>query len=973
MKTHTNPIITISIAVCTVLAALFFVPSVSASQVPEGGGIAVPNLITDTSFASVPNVSDIDRVMETVWGSILGNEQGHPALSQILDEVTIPISGIFPIQGEDHVFLGIGYEYWENHGGKNLYRQLSAQLPDVPLHVAPSAGVNRQSNRGGLPAVAVRDVQPIALFRDPVSFSQKPRATLSDNTKQQVVVGRIDVPNDVIVGSVNVSLDITHPFRSDLVVDLVAPSGATVTLFDGVREGIDPTDNLVGPLPATTELQGQRAQGTWKLRVGDYGQGDTGTVNSWNLTITPAQDAPETEEPVNLFLETFQEGLGAWQGPKWEAVAFEGVPGEGPGNIVAKAQRCGICFLTLKSPIDLSAHETVTLSFSRYLDHGLGDFEFLGIDIATNGAYQRLGNWSGRDADSEWHQETFTLSGDQIGDSFSIRFFGITNTDLAAMAIDNVMITAAPGSVVVEPTPDPEPEPTETTADLAVTAVTARPETTKPGSRILLRTTVKNTDAPTDQYNVSFYRHTQATDTPQVGGVPVANRMISLETNKERIFFISAVTHTVPATYHYYACIQEISNENTANNCASTTVTVQGEETPEPETPEEVAPEPEPEPTEEPETGSPTFSITSVTAAPHLVHSKDLVTLTISVTNTGTAIGTTTITVYRTVSPAFVLERTQEPNTTTITLAPNESVTITSTHEAPEVSRRSFVRYEVCTDVACSKKIPVGVQAEDLGPPYENCQQVPEQPNPMGGDRLDVETSPGSGNFVCAGTITLGGVEDTDDVRGFIASGHAVAPVRNNRRDYLQTGQMTAHGIYVNEPIVSLGTVFKAPRIVGRDILQADAAFVAYPKDASTNTYRETLAPLKIRGEGDTVYTVIGSREPIEGEAIWISGSRSRIPLKNIAGGTTEIAIIRLDADGREFLEWLYYATSLSDSEETRNGDSGAPVYTTPDENGNVHILGVFVGTIDDDSHRSIYSSWENVEDSFDLKPVGGE
>ena len=465
-----------------------------------------------------------------IWGSILGNEHQDATVAPLLDAVPVLISGVLPIDGQDHIYLGIDRAWWAQHGGKHLYEALKERFPVTPIHVGPSAGVNRQSGVPGPPNTAIRTVKPVALFGEPISISQTVGTAIVDNDKTQTVVGRIAVPDDVWVGTVSVGVEIIHPSRRDLKIDLVAPSGVFTTLYDGAQAGAYGEANLIDVLPTTTALQGQAAQGEWQLRVGDYERADAGRIQAWELTITPAQDAPETEEPVNLFLETFQEGLGAWEAPKWEAVSFDGVAGEGPGNIVAQAPaKCGFCFLTLKSPVDLSAYETVTLSFSRYLSHDLNTAGFFGLalGVGTDGTYERLGNWGGNDADSEWHQETFTLSGDQIGDTFSIQFLGVTTTDLSTVAIDNIMITAGPGSIVV--TPEPEPEPTETTADLAVTAVTVRPETARPESRILLRTTAKNTDVPTGQYDISFYLHTRATNTPQIGGVPVASRTISLD------------------------------------------------------------------------------------------------------------------------------------------------------------------------------------------------------------------------------------------------------------------------------------------------------------------------------------------------------------------------------------------------------------------------------------------------------------
>ena len=227
----------------------------------------------------------------------------------------------------------------------------------------------------------------------------------------------------------------------------MAPSGVATTLYDGTRSGIGSEADITGTIVTTDALQGQAAKGTWQLRVGDYEQGDAGTLNSWTLTVTPAQDAEETEEPVNLFLDTFQEGLGAWRTTEWEAASLDtdsGVPGEGPGNVVAKAEGCSVCFLTLQTPVDLSAHDSVTLSFYRWLDPGMNNAEFLGVDIGNNGAYRRLKTWSSQDADGAWHLETLTLSGDQISNGFTLRFFGIAQNNFTTFAIDNVMIAATP-------------------------------------------------------------------------------------------------------------------------------------------------------------------------------------------------------------------------------------------------------------------------------------------------------------------------------------------------------------------------------------------------------------------------------------------------------------------------------------------------------------------------------------------------
>ena len=410
----------------------------------------------------------LDPVTEMVWGSILGTEKKDATVARLLDGVPVLLSGVLPVDGEDRLYLGIDRAYWTAQGGKQLYEALQQRFPATPIHVEPSIGVVRQSGKATTrpTTTAIRTVAPVTRFGPPISFAESPHAMLRDHSKAQQVVGRIGVPHDVTVGSVAVAVDITHPFRGDLKIELVAPSGVATTLYNGTRSGIGSEANITGTIVTTDALQGQAAKGTWQLRVGDYERGDAGTLNSWTLTVTPAQDAPETEDPVNLFLDTFQEGLGAWRTTEWEAASLDtdsGVPGEGPGNVVAKAEGCSVCFLTLETSVDLSDHDEVTLSFYRWLDPGMNNAEFLGVDIGNNGAYRRLKTWSSQDADGAWHLETLTLSGDQISNGFTLRFFGIAQNNFTTVAIDNVMIAATPGSVVVTPIiPEQTPDLDET-------------------------------------------------------------------------------------------------------------------------------------------------------------------------------------------------------------------------------------------------------------------------------------------------------------------------------------------------------------------------------------------------------------------------------------------------------------------------------------------------------------------------------
>nr|WP_255516457.1 proprotein convertase P-domain-containing protein [Luteimonas suaedae] len=80
--------------------------------------------------------------------------------------------------------------------------------------------------------------------------------------------------------STPVGVDIRHTYRGDLKVDLVAPDGSVYVLHN--RSG-GSADNVIGTY--TVNLSSEAINGTWRLRVNDNYAGDTGYINSWDLTL----------------------------------------------------------------------------------------------------------------------------------------------------------------------------------------------------------------------------------------------------------------------------------------------------------------------------------------------------------------------------------------------------------------------------------------------------------------------------------------------------------------------------------------------------------------------------------------------------------------------------------------------------------------------------------------------------------------
>ncbi|MET8965767.1 M4 family metallopeptidase [Streptomyces sp. NPDC004074] len=81
--------------------------------------------------------------------------------------------------------------------------------------------------------------------------------------------------------NLQVTVDITHTWRGDLVIDLVGPSGTAYRLKNASSS--DSADNVQATY--TVNASAQTANGTWKLRVQDQAAQDVGRINSWKLTF----------------------------------------------------------------------------------------------------------------------------------------------------------------------------------------------------------------------------------------------------------------------------------------------------------------------------------------------------------------------------------------------------------------------------------------------------------------------------------------------------------------------------------------------------------------------------------------------------------------------------------------------------------------------------------------------------------------
>jgi Zn-dependent metalloprotease len=110
--------------------------------------------------------------------------------------------------------------------------------------------------------------------------SDVPRAIPDNNATG--IASVLPVTGNGAVGSLSLSLNITHRFRGDLVVTLIAPDGTSFIVRN--RQGGSADNILINNLAITT-FNGRTAAGTWQLRVQDRAAANVGTLTSWSLNI----------------------------------------------------------------------------------------------------------------------------------------------------------------------------------------------------------------------------------------------------------------------------------------------------------------------------------------------------------------------------------------------------------------------------------------------------------------------------------------------------------------------------------------------------------------------------------------------------------------------------------------------------------------------------------------------------------------
>ena len=216
-------------------------------------------------------------------------------------------------------------------------------------------------------------------------------------------------------------------------------------------------------------------------------------------------------------------------------------------------------------------------------------------------------------------------------------------------------------------------------------------------------------------------------------------------------------------------------------------------------------------------------------------------------------------------------------------------------------------------------------------------------------------------------SIGLGGLNTTDGIEGFVIAGHA--PGHGN------IGKLIAHELTNTNSAITytktLGEVVINNNGTTENYLRADVAFVEYPEKCKntegslcyghTAKYYPTVKPLEIYKSNGKTYTVTDSTYVSKSGAVNAMGYSSN----NLLSGTV------YDTSQRVLTEEGFRTYLTLSTFSAQAGDSGGPVFTPPNSDGEVEIVGIISGSVPINGiNYGGYVRWSNIQNDLSLQPI---
>lgn len=111
-------------------------------------------------------------------------------------------------------------------------------------------------------------------------INSTPALNIPDNSSTGVS-NTLNVPSSLIIEAVQISVNITHQFPSEIGIELTSPTGMISQLML-INSGIV-GENLIDTQFLSNAFYGENSAGNWTIKIIDSMPSDTGILNSWKI------------------------------------------------------------------------------------------------------------------------------------------------------------------------------------------------------------------------------------------------------------------------------------------------------------------------------------------------------------------------------------------------------------------------------------------------------------------------------------------------------------------------------------------------------------------------------------------------------------------------------------------------------------------------------------------------------------------
>lgn len=302
--------------------------TLSVTGLPAGAvATFTPSVITaDEDFTL--EISGLDSVTPGTYSfDVVATGTSDTKTRQMEIEVLSadPISDVtlnYPSAGESGVYIYPGLT-WDAVSGASGYKVEVSELSDFSTLIfedtveantvsVPALNSNTQYYWRVMAFSECVDANFVSSSFTTEAVNCSISSTANDNpqpidTVPNTVTSIINVPagQDILVGDINVTVNLSHTWMGDLTVSLTSPSGTSVVLFSNACDDLDDTNvtfddsgvefSCSGTVPALsgtmqpqnllTPFIGENAAGDWTLTVNDGYDEDGGFLNSFSLEL----------------------------------------------------------------------------------------------------------------------------------------------------------------------------------------------------------------------------------------------------------------------------------------------------------------------------------------------------------------------------------------------------------------------------------------------------------------------------------------------------------------------------------------------------------------------------------------------------------------------------------------------------------------------------------------------------------------